>query len=76
MLLELRTSGETFYEMALRVSRLHKDYFLELHAPNARMAEFSAEASESLRKQAAIEIAQTGESIESYLKRFFATASG
>ncbi len=77
MLRELRTTGETFYEMALRVSRLHKEYFLDLHAPNdGRMAEFSEEARESLRKQVAIEAAQTGEPIEAYLKRFFATASG
>jgi glutamate--cysteine ligase len=77
MLRELRSTGESFYELALRVSRLHKEYFLELHAPNdGRLAEFSEEARESLRKQAAIEAAQTGEPIESYLKRFFATASG
>jgi hypothetical protein len=75
MLRELRSTGESFYELALRVSRLHKEYFLELHAPNdGRLAEFSEEARESLRKQAAIEAAQTGEPIESYLKRFFATA--
>jgi hypothetical protein len=59
------------------VSRLHKEYFLDLHAPNdGRLAEFSAEARESLRKQVAIETAQAGEPIEAYLKRFFASASG
>lgn len=77
MLRELRTTGESFYELALRVSRLHKDYFLELHAPNdGRLREFSEEARESLRKQVATEAAQAGEPIEAYLKRFFATANG
>jgi len=77
MLRELRSTGESFYEMALRVSRLHKEYFLDLHAPNdGRLAEFSEEARESLRKQVAIESVRTSESLEVYLKRYFATASG
>jgi glutamate--cysteine ligase len=77
MLRELHSTGESFYELALRVSRLHKDYFLELHAPNdGRLAEFSAEARESLRKQVATEAAQTGEPLEAYLARYFATATG
>lgn len=55
---ELRTSGESFAQFALRMSRVHKAYFLDLYPPNEqRLAEFAAEAEESLRKQAAIEAA-------------------
>jgi glutamate--cysteine ligase len=55
---ELRTTGESFAEFALRMSRVHKAYFLDLYPPNEqRLAEFAAEASESLRKQAQIEAA-------------------
>jgi glutamate--cysteine ligase len=56
MLAELENTGESFFDLALRMSRLHKDYFLALHAPNVdRQAEFRAEADESLRAQAHIE---------------------
>ena len=56
MLSELETTGESFFDLALRMSRLHKEYFLALHAPNVdRQAEFRAEADESLRAQAHIE---------------------
>ena len=56
MLAELENTGESFFDLALRMSRLHKEYFLALHAPNVdRQAEFRAEADESLRAQAHIE---------------------
>jgi len=56
MLTELEHTGESFFDLALRMSRLHKEYFLALHAPNVgRQAEFRAEADESLRAQAHIE---------------------
>jgi glutamate--cysteine ligase len=58
MLSELENTGESFFDLALRMSRLHKEYFLALHAPNVgRQAEFRAEADESLRAQAQIEAA-------------------
>jgi glutamate--cysteine ligase len=58
MLSELESTGESFFDLALRMSRLHKEYFLALHAPNVgRQAEFRAEADESLRAQAQIEAA-------------------
>jgi hypothetical protein len=31
---ELRTTGESFFQFALRMSAVHKAYFLELHSPN------------------------------------------
>jgi glutamate--cysteine ligase len=55
---ELSSTGESFAEFALRMSRVHKAYFLDLYPPNEqRLAEFAAEAQESLEKQAAIEAA-------------------
>ena len=42
---ELRTTGESFAQFALRMSRVHKAYFLDLYPPNEqRLAEFAAEA--------------------------------
>ncbi|MGH8150374.1 MAG: glutamate--cysteine ligase, partial [Steroidobacteraceae bacterium] len=64
-------SGESFFDLALRMSRLHTAYFLDLYPPNAeRQAELGAEAAESLEKQRAIE-AGDKESFEQYLSRYF-----
>ncbi len=55
---ELRSTGESFAELALRMSRVHKAYFLDLYPPNEqRLAEFAAEARESLERQLAVEAA-------------------
>ena len=68
---ELRTSGESFAQMALRMSNLHKNYFLELYPPNEqRLAQFADQAEESLRQQAAIERADTM-SFDQYLANYF-----
>jgi glutamate--cysteine ligase len=75
MLKELETTGESFFELALRMSRLHKEYFLALYPPNVdRQAEFRAAADESLRAQAAIEArdAKSGTSFEQYLSEYAA----
>jgi glutamate--cysteine ligase len=70
---ELRTTGESFAEFALRMSRVHKAYFLDLYPPNEqRLAEFSAEAEESLRRQAEIEAADTM-TFDQFLAKYFAT---
>jgi glutamate--cysteine ligase len=72
LLEELVTSGESFFDLALRMSAAHKAYFLELYPPNdARLQEFAQEAQESIRKQRAIEMADRG-SFEEYLQRYFA----
>ncbi len=56
LLAEMRQTGETFCDLALRMSKLHKDYFLGLYPPNeSRLAEFAAEARESHAAQARIE---------------------
>jgi glutamate--cysteine ligase len=56
LLTEMRQTGETFFELAQRMSKLHKDYFLGLYPPNERrLAEFAAQAEESHEVQARIE---------------------
>jgi glutamate--cysteine ligase len=71
LLAELRT-GTSFFDLGLRMSSLHKAYFLDLYAPNAeRQAELAAEAGESLEKQRAIEAADA-KSFEQYLADYFA----
>jgi len=65
-------SGESFPELALRMSAMHKAYFLDLYAPNEeRLREFSREARDSLAAQKAIEAADRG-TFEQYLARYFA----
>jgi len=69
---ELSETNESFFELALRMSRLHKDYFLDLYTPNeARLKELAAEAATSLEKQTAIEAADR-DSFDTYLARYFA----
>ena len=69
---ELTTTDESFFDLALRMSRTHKDYFLDLYPPNEeRLAEFAAQAQESLAKQASIEQGDKG-TFEQYLQRYFA----
>jgi glutamate--cysteine ligase len=76
LLREMATSGESFAQMALRVSTTHRNYFVDLHPPNdGRIAEFSEEARESLKQQAALETAQRGEAFEGYLSRYFESVS-
>jgi glutamate--cysteine ligase len=68
---ELRTTGESFSDMAMRMSQAHKSYFLELYPPNEqRLAAFAEQAEESLEKQAAIERADNLP-FDEYLARYF-----
>jgi glutamate--cysteine ligase len=72
MLSELESTGESFFELAVRMSRLHKEYFLALYPPNVeRQTEFRVAAEESLRAQAAIERADKI-SFEQYLANYAA----
>ena len=58
LLTEMRQTGETFAQLALRMSKLHKDYFLGLYPPNEnRLTEFAAAAQESHAAQRSIETA-------------------
>jgi glutamate--cysteine ligase len=68
---ELETTGESFAELAMRMSHAHKSYFLELYPPNEqRLGQFAAQAEESLEKQAAIERADDV-GFDEYLARYF-----
>ncbi len=68
---ELRSSGESFAQLALRMSHLHKAYFVELYPPNEqRLAEFATEAEDSLGKQAEIEAADTM-TFDQFLAQYF-----
>jgi glutamate--cysteine ligase len=69
---EMRANEESFFNLALRMSRLHKSYFLELYSPNeSRQDEFAAEAQESLEAQARIEAVQEIP-FDAYLQKYFA----
>ncbi len=72
LLAEMRATGESFVQLALRMSRLHKDYFLDLYPPNERrLAEFAAAAAESRDAAAHIEAGDRGD-FAGYLARYLA----
>jgi glutamate--cysteine ligase len=71
-LLEMRTNEESFFNFALRMSKLHKSYFLDLYSPNeSRQDEFAAEAEASLVEQERVEKSDTL-GFDDYLARYFA----
>jgi glutamate--cysteine ligase len=72
LLKEMRETGESFFEIALRMSRTYKQYFTELHEPDApRLAEFRAQAEESLEAHARLEAAPQ-KPFRDYLAEYFA----
>lgn len=72
LLAEMRQTGETFFQLALRMSNLHKDYFLGLYPPNPRrLSEFAAEARESRDAARRVEAADTV-NFDDYLARYLA----
>jgi glutamate--cysteine ligase len=72
LLADMRQSGETFFQLAQRMSKLHKDYFLGLYPPNERrLAEFAAAAQESHEAQARIE-ANDKLDFDTYLRDYLA----
>jgi len=68
---ELRGTGESFFDLALRMSREHRRYFLEAFPLNeSRQEEFAATAAESLESQDRLE-RTPGVSFEQYIADFF-----
>ena len=68
---EMRANEESFFDFALRMSKLHQSYFKDLLSPNSsRQQEFAAAAAESLEQQARIE-ASDDVSFDEYLARYF-----
>lgn len=57
---EMKSQGMSFFELALWMSEMHRDYFRELYPPNAaRLAELRDEAAASLEEQRAVEARDT-----------------
>jgi glutamate--cysteine ligase len=70
-LLSELSSGQSFFDLALRTSETHKAYFLDLYPPNEeRLREFAGEARESLVAQRRIEESDRG-TFDEYLARYF-----
>jgi glutamate--cysteine ligase len=68
----MRTNEESFFDFALRMSKVHQSYFRDLLSPNSsRQDDFAAEAAASLEHQARIE-ATDNISFDQYLARYFA----
>ncbi|MCX7053045.1 MAG: glutamate--cysteine ligase, partial [Proteobacteria bacterium] len=68
---EMRTNEESFFNFALRMSKVHQSYFKDLLSPNSsRQDEFAAEAAESIEQQSRIEASDTL-SFDEYLARYF-----
>jgi glutamate--cysteine ligase len=66
------SSGQSFFDLALRMSAEHKAYFLDLYPPNEeRLQELAEEARESLTAQRRIEASDRG-TFDEYLARYFA----
>ena len=71
-LLSELASGQSFFDLALRMSETHKAYFFDLYPPNEeRLKELAAEAQESLAAQRRIEASDRG-TFDEYLARYFA----
>jgi glutamate--cysteine ligase len=68
----LRSSGESFFDLALRTSAAHKTQMTDLPALDAaRAAEFAADTTESLSKAEALERAPR-EDLDAYLDAYLA----
>ena len=66
-----RLVSALFAQLALRMSRVHKAYFLDLYPPNEqRLAEFASEARESLERQQAVEAADRV-TFDQFLSNYF-----
>lgn len=72
LIAELRSTGESFFDLALRTSAAHKAYFLDLHPPDAaRLAAFADEATESLERAEALASEPRGD-FDAYLASYLA----
>ena len=72
LLTEMRQSGESFFQLGRRMSKLHKDYFLDLYPPNERrLAEFAAAARESHDAQRRVEASDKVD-FDAYLAKYLA----
>lgn len=73
LIAELRSTSESFFDLALRTSATHKAYFLDLHEPNAgRLREFAEEAEQSLQA-AETQARVPQEDFDVFLARYFSS---
>lgn len=72
LLAELEREQVSFFQLALSMSRMHRDYFQDLYPPNpGRLAELRTEADDSIEEQQSVEARDTlpfGE----FVARYFA----
>lgn len=72
LIAEMRSTGESFFDLALRTSAAHKAYLLELQAPAAARSDaFAHEVDESLARAEALERAPRGD-FDAYLAAYLA----
>ena len=71
ILAEMRANGESFYELALRLSQKHSKFFLARQPAASRISMFDAEASASHARQRQMEIDEQLPFAE-FLERYFA----
>ncbi len=68
---EMRLNEESFFNFALRLSKVHQSYFKDLLLPStSRQDDFAAEAAESIEKQSRIEKSDRI-SFDEYLHNYF-----
>ncbi|MGQ0430561.1 MAG: glutamate--cysteine ligase [Gammaproteobacteria bacterium] len=74
LLAEMELEQVSFFELALSMSRMHRDYFRDLYPPNqGRLHELATEAADSLEQQRAVEAADTLPFAD-FVARYFAGA--
>ena len=71
LLTEMREQGESFFQLARRMSQVHKDYFLGLYPPNEQqLAAFGTAAQDSWQAQRAIEASDKVD-FDAFLAQYF-----
>ncbi|GMQ77235.1 MAG: glutamate--cysteine ligase [Gammaproteobacteria bacterium] len=70
MLAEMAASDESFFQYSMRLSREHRDFFVDAPLTDAQRERFEAEASRSLAEQRDIE-ASDNSSFAEYLESYF-----
>ena len=69
---EMRRQDQSFFELALGMSRMHRAYFLEPYPPNeGRLAELAGQAADSLAQQKRLEAADSMD-FRAFVGRYFA----
>ncbi|WP_193163128.1 glutamate--cysteine ligase [Microbulbifer hainanensis] len=71
ILAEMRKNKQSFFQWAADKAEQHRRYFLERPLDDSEQREFAGQAEESLRKQRAVEDADTG-SFEDFLGKYYA----